>query len=444
MGNIIAYIIYLVEEMLKVILIYYGVLHFKITKKKWRHRATLLIMLINIVVGIVVFNMEYTVFPLICNIICACLIIDSKLRTKLYAFIPILTGINFMDMVVAILMGWIFKFNPLTEVRKEDINMYLILYLPSFFIIVILTYLGRNRSKDNFYEANVSKVHYIMINLGLFCSQILMSMISYLAYDGNVKKVYVFKNGIIICSIILVCAMIMMIKYIQSLIKIKCIQDEVIDISKRQNRLQRQYYKKVYDKSEDLRKVRHDFKHHICYLEDLLKRDKSKDALEYLYQVLGAIESSSVNLNYSGNEVIDSVISGIISNESNSDIKFTYEGKVSNKLSIEEVDICALIANALENAVEACKKCESDKIIDMKISQYKTDLYIVIRNTYVDYEVDNKGNIVTQKEDKEHHGYGLKSIRDIVKKYKGDLEIYTKQENFIVEITLNVNENRDS
>lgn len=103
---------------------------------------------------------------------------------------------------------------------------------------------------------------------------------------------------------------------------------------------------------------------------------------------------------------------------------------------IEHSDLISLFANALENALEyeVTVPREEDRFINLLIRQ-KNDFLIINVENYFEGELKFKdGELVTHKQDASFHGYGIKSIRRIVKKYGGNMNISKEGNAFLLDI----------
>ena len=144
------------------------------------------------------------------------------------------------------------------------------------------------------------------------------------------------------------------------------------------------------------------------------------------------------NVLYTGNYMVDAIINGIIAKEAYSDVKFHCEGKLPRKLMIQDVDLSGLLSNGLENAAEACLHSNGDKCVLFKAASYENMIHFEIKNTYdsTRYKALSKGDFETTKKNSEYHGYGIESMRCVVKKYDGKLEYIVEPEWVITDIYL--------
>ena len=118
-------------------------------------------------------------------------------------------------------------------------------------------------------------------------------------------------------------------------------------------------------------------------------------------------------------------------------IKFTYEIEWVGNLAIQDIDMCALLANLLDNAIEACEKIEDEsRWIHLKIRRKSEMLLILLENSIVESKKDKESFFVTTKKNKIYHGLGLKSIENVVQKYEGyiDCIIYKEKVQFYISL----------
>lgn len=117
-------------------------------------------------------------------------------------------------------------------------------------------------------------------------------------------------------------------------------------------------------------------------------------------------------------------------------IQFSAKASISEPLPFEKADICAVFANALDNAVESCLKLEQPlRKVHMDAKSGKGILAVNISNSCQSASAAAKpaaaGQLPkTTKKDSKNHGLGLRSIQTIVKKYGGNMEIRQEEEMF--------------
>ena len=122
-----------------------------------------------------------------------------------------------------------------------------------------------------------------------------------------------------------------------------------------------------------------------------------------------------------GNDVIDTLLAERKLYCSAHNITLTVLADAEKLDYIGATDICALFGNMLENAVEATGKVSDParRVININIRPVSGQMFICVENSFDDKPKIIDGMPSTSKEDKTHHGYGLKSIKIITEKYDG-------------------------
>ena len=183
--------------------------------------------------------------------------------------------------------------------------------------------------------------------------------------------------------------------------------------------------------------------------------DKVTLAEHYTVQINGG-EEKRVNTNLftydAKGEEFDATVNAVLTTKENQlkrcGIQLAYTIDIQKELPFDPTDICALFANALDNAAEACRKAENeDKKITLESRVQKGLFCLKITNPVggdaneIKYHA-SKINLTTRdgsapattKPDKASHGLGLKSMREIVLRYQGEMEL--KSENGTAELFL--------
>ena len=103
---------------------------------------------------------------------------------------------------------------------------------------------------------------------------------------------------------------------------------------------------------------------------------------------------------------------------------------------MHDIDVCALMANLLDNALEACEKIlESQPWIKLKIKK-KNDMLLIYLSNCFNKNIEKRNFFQSDKNNNQLHGWGMKSIEGVVKKYQGNME-YAILDSYI-EIFVNI------
>ena len=167
------------------------------------------------------------------------------------------------------------------------------------------------------------------------------------------------------------------------------------------------------------RKVVHDMKNHLLALK---KYDQERD-WEGLHQYLNELSDDMLDDSYqiwTGNRMLDMILNQKTKDAKEKETDMQIETEVFATLPFSDREIISLFGNVLDNALEACERIQDKKRwIKIKIKKKNHLLYIEASNATKEMPVQNQKEFVSVKEDEILHGYGMKNIQDIVRKYDG-------------------------
>ncbi len=188
---------------------------------------------------------------------------------------------------------------------------------------------------------------------------------------------------------------------------------------------------------ENINLLKHDMKHHLNELKLLAMKEKKSEILEYIENMETFVQNPD-ELVSSGNMEIDSILNYLLQKAKKSLFSVHVKIQIPEKIA-HAFDINVILGNLLENAIEAAEKTE-EKMLKVVIKSKQGILRIEIKNSFsgtcISQDSFEKGMIVSTKRNLDGHGYGLKSVRKIVEKYNGIMEIYPEQKYFCVKVIL--------
>ncbi len=189
---------------------------------------------------------------------------------------------------------------------------------------------------------------------------------------------------------------------------------------------------------EETKAIRHDINGYLLDLKSVLLLGKTNEALKKIDNILTYNQIYKNEISHSGNLAIDSLINYKYSLALKNKIKIESYVFVPEQLSIDGADLCIILNNILDNAIEGVRELpEVQRKIELSVSIVKGNLSIVIKNPYSgEFRTDSSGNIITSKSDYQNHGIGLASVRRIVEKYEGEFLVKFEAGTFVVRILL--------
>ncbi|OPH53554.1 histidine kinase [Paenibacillus ferrarius] len=187
-------------------------------------------------------------------------------------------------------------------------------------------------------------------------------------------------------------------------------------------------YEKVVHSFKSIKRIIHDTNQQFLYIEECIERNELAAAKEHIKTTLNKVEGAYQRVN-TGNLVIDALVTNTLNIGQANGIRIdTKLSLCSQKIPIDRYDLCVVIGNMLDNAIEASKhvKIAEDRYMLIKIHATESMLLIHILN-YMENEV---AHLHSQKPNPEFHGIGLINIARICDKYGGHMTIETKHKVF--------------
>lgn len=187
----------------------------------------------------------------------------------------------------------------------------------------------------------------------------------------------------------------------------------------------------LYQKNEHLY---HDMNHHLQMIFHLAQKNGTPEIAEYINSISDPINELSDTM-WSGVDIVDAILNHTVQNAHRLGIEIDVNAEFPNDCHITSDDLCVILFNLLDNAVEAClrymQKTGSVPRIEITLRRIHQFLIIKIQNPCIPPR-KLFGIFPTTKADTRHHGIGLRNVREKVEKYNGSLEFEVKENLFTV------------
>lgn len=201
-----------------------------------------------------------------------------------------------------------------------------------------------------------------------------------------------------------------------------------------QNSLMQKHYEEVESMYKQVRGWRHDYKNHIQTMKAHLQM-KEYDMLDEYLETLNADLMEIDTVLKTGNVMVDAILNSKLTLAKNKGIKVKSDAKVPACLNISETDLCVILSNLIDNAIEAVLKTQEDKrFIRIYLGIFKGQFYISVSNSVGSRLKKSGKEYLTTK--KGMHGFGLKRIDTIVAKYGGYVNRQDETDVFATEVML--------
>ena len=195
------------------------------------------------------------------------------------------------------------------------------------------------------------------------------------------------------------------------------------------------HYREVDNMYRQIRGWRHDYRNHIQMMK-VLAANGDMDALKVYLDELDTDLNTVDTVVKTGNPMADAILNSKISLARSRNIPTQVDAHIPVKLKMSELDLCCIIGNLFDNAMEASMALPEEKrMIRVYMDMKGTQLYISFTNFTAAKKLSKVGKgFKTSKG--EGHGFGLVRIDDIVSRYDGYLSRNSEDGAFTTEILI--------
>ncbi len=188
-------------------------------------------------------------------------------------------------------------------------------------------------------------------------------------------------------------------------------------------------------------KLFHDLHNHIGVLRQFLTHEKYGEAVRYLDELQAPVRNLTATV-WTGDETADYLINSKAAAAEAAGIRFQVQVEFPRRTNIRSVDLCAILGNLLDNAIEAARQVPdpSRRTAALTIRRIHQMLVIKVENSFSSVPVQENGELKTTKTEGGLHGWGLKSAQTAAEKYDGMVQAGVSGEVFRAVATLSYNQ----
>jgi len=193
---------------------------------------------------------------------------------------------------------------------------------------------------------------------------------------------------------------------------------------------------------EEMHQIRHEVKNHLAYIRVLSESGEYDKLREYLNVVSGETEEL-FRFVECGNDVINAVMNHAIKQARANGAEIDFQIVVPPELPYRETDLCSLLSNLMDNAIEASVRSGVERpVISVNIRPQQDYLFLRVSNP-VGEDATGRLSLQTTKADKRLHGYGTKIIRRVAEQYEGSTKFWVQDRQFVVDVMLSLEEEQN-
>jgi len=183
-----------------------------------------------------------------------------------------------------------------------------------------------------------------------------------------------------------------------------------------------QYVEEAKTRYDRTKSLRHDIRNHIAVVKDLLRSGKLEEAVSYVEDLDDMAEKMSFPVS-TNNPVVDILLGNKLGIAKSMGISVDCSLLLPYPCNIRDIDICIVLANALDNAIQACKRLDTGMEKQIYVSGRMQGDFIMMEmlNSF-------RGKGAFKK------GTGLSNVKKVAEKYDGAMSIETRENVFILHV----------
>ena len=183
--------------------------------------------------------------------------------------------------------------------------------------------------------------------------------------------------------------------------------------------------------------LRHDMKNHLQAIFTDIKNGNIIEAQQHISDITDVYNSDG-EIIHTGYPAIDSIVNFKLQSARKNVVKVNVSSTLPQGLNISSFDLTVIFGNLIDNALQAVSLVPENKFIDLALHYSKGMMLIKVSNPFIN-EIKKSGDkVITTKKDKKNHGYGLTSVKEVVEKYNGTIDIIPENNIFTVTVVLYV------
>lgn len=436
-SNICYAVVFLIESLIS---FYYFDFKFKRRiSKKFIPISILLSGLVLYIINLIEIPLINAVCFYVCNFIILRICYNSSIKSGIFANFVLLFLMIITELIVILPFSVVSRFS-LFESRSDAFILIIQVIMSKLLYFIFIWGVLKFTEKE--YKSTGSKFSILLCFLPI-ASIILMCTNVYLCTTYSVNNN--FKIAIIIGNILILLSNIIVFYLHETTIKINRKYTQILlDYQQEKNTID--YYDLLREQNENSKILIHDITKHLKTIQQL-SESKDSNISKYISEIVA--DYSVMNpIDYCNNSVVNLITHRYYEICRKNNIIFTININNTNLDFMKEYDITALLDNLLENAIESAL-LTNDKFIDFSICKRNSNFVIIKISNSCDRKPKYINNIlVSSKNTPGMHGIGTRSIKRVVAKYNGNLEMKydndTKTFTSVIGINSNLPSNNQS
>lgn len=358
-------------------------------------------------------------------------VFDGNVFSKAVTTFLLIAIIGICELISALLISTITGIE-INSLLKQDFGRFEAMVISHTLLLYIYLFMKKKTDKEKMNLLN--NKYYLLVGSLLFftVSMIVIVVWMYGNINNNNESV---NTNLVLLTMCVSALSIVSVALTDNIIR-EMNEKHKNDLELQHMKMEHTYFSDVNSVLEEIRILRHDMRGELAIIHgynEMNQRDKirkhiEKKLQEMDIQLLPQIDKDNIITSFLNFKLKEA-------NSKNIDVHIQSSLSEENEIYIDKEDICRILNNIINNAIEACMECD-EKYINLSIDMLGSCIIIKSENPFSGKLNIEGDRILTVKKDKTRHGYGLKSIKSIAEKYGGFVKLNHDDNIFIVEVQM--------
>lgn len=432
LGNAVCLVLYLATEFINYLTMYVLVFQMMLNKKKinW-FTAIFLVLCIHVSIGTFFTMFDATGITFLTMLVIPIFLIKGSLKKRFGLYLFVIFAPSSISSCMTFLLSLLCHI----PLAKAQLHFGILLGSQCVPIVLFFILFLYSRKQGNaITPVYIGHTQLIFYGVGAICIWWMIGGMQALCqYDLPDRVITV--TG---CVTSIACVIFVFLLLWQGIVARREIQlKEQIRMNENVMKLQEDHFRQTILQDKKIRKLRHDMRAHMMVLRKYCENQEYEKLMEYVSHMTDVAAVDEVK-SYTENQGVDAVLNNLIDGATREGIEVEVKGSMFLGDNLTTFEICTILFNLMQNAIEACRRIPAKKqrMIQIKMLVYENKQYLSIRNTTEKKVEVGQGILHTTKEDKKEHGFGTQNVADIVKKHGGTMEYKSGDTWFEVRILL--------
>lgn len=190
------------------------------------------------------------------------------------------------------------------------------------------------------------------------------------------------------------------------------------EVLKQQAAGQIELYRTVSENFDRQRRKTHEYKNQMLCIETLAENGEYDKLKSYVKSITGNL-NRELDMIDTNNKIVNAVLNAKYNEAVDNNILMVFKINDLSGINISDEDIVQVLSNLLDNAIEAARQCDiNHRLIKLKFTCEDAHTILSVSNTYkYEPQITDDGYMITRKEEKQEHGFGLRNVMAVLDKY---------------------------